>query len=361
MERYTIQQRLLIVKAYYESNGSIVGTERRLRAVFGRNLAPAKRTIQRLMAKFEESGSVCDTKLPIRQRVRRSVENIDIVRESVAADNTISIRHRAQQLNISKTTLHRILTKDLHLHPYKIQLTQELKPRDHARRREFSDWLLGNVAVDADFWTKLIFSDEAHFQLNGFVNKQNCRIWGAENPRVIQEKPMHPPRVTVWCALWAGGVIGPFFFENQAGDAVTVNGERYREMLNNYFFHQINNLDLADMWFQQDGATCHTADETLNLLATRFPGRIISNRAEVNWPPRSCDMTPLDFFLWGYVKGKVYANNPATIQQLKENIRGVIAEIEPELCRKVMENFVKRVDICQRSRGGHLEDIVFHV
>ncbi len=208
---------------------------------------------------------------------------------------------------------------------------------------------------------KIIFSDEAHFHLNGYVNKQNCRIWGAENPRVIQERPMHPQRVTVWCGFWAGGVIGPHFFENEAGETVTVNGVRYRDMITNFLWPQLDGMDLEDMWFQQDGATCHTASETMALLQSKFPGRIISRNSEVNWPPRSCDLTPLDYFLWGYVKGKVYANNPQTIQELKDNIRGVIREIEPHLCENVIENFDKRMAACKKSRGGHLADIVFHI
>jgi hypothetical protein len=208
---------------------------------------------------------------------------------------------------------------------------------------------------------KIIFSDEAHFHLNGYVNKQNCRIWGAENPRVIQERPMHPQRVTVWCGFWAGGVIGPHFFENEAGETVTVNGVRYRDMITNFLWPQLDGMDLEDMWFQQDGATCHTASETMALLQSKFPGRIISRNSEVNWPPRSCDLTPLDYFLWGYVKGKVYANNPQTIQELKDNIRGVICEIEPHLCENVIENFDKRMAACKKSRGGHLADIVFHI
>ena len=63
---------------------------------------------------------------------------------------------------------------------------------------------------------KIIFSDEAHFHLGGYVNKQNCRIWGSEQPHANVERPMHPPRVTVWCGFWSGGIIGPFFFENEA-------------------------------------------------------------------------------------------------------------------------------------------------
>ena len=73
---------------------------------------------------------------------------------------------------------------------------------------------------------KNIFSDEAHFDLCGYVNKQNCHIWGTENPHVYIEKPTHPKRVTVWCGFWSRGMIGPFFFENEQGEGVTVHGDR---------------------------------------------------------------------------------------------------------------------------------------
>ncbi|GFW95442.1 transposase [Trichonephila clavipes] len=70
--------------------------------------------------------------------------------------------------------------------------------------------------------------DEAHFCLNGYVNKQNWRIWSEANPQVYVETPLHPEKLTVWCALWAGGIIGPYFFKNDEGHNVTVNGDRYR-------------------------------------------------------------------------------------------------------------------------------------
>ncbi|GFX63564.1 putative transposable element [Trichonephila clavipes] len=64
-----------------------------------------------------------------------------------------------------------------------------------------------------DFHKRILFSDEAHFWLNGYVNKQNCRIWSEANPQVYVETPLHPEKLTVWCALWAGGIIGPYFFK----------------------------------------------------------------------------------------------------------------------------------------------------
>ncbi|GFV87288.1 DUF4817 domain-containing protein [Trichonephila clavipes] len=54
---------------------------------------------------------------------------------------------------------------------------------------------------------KRLFSDEAHFWLNGYVNRQNCRIWNEANPQVYVETPLHPEKLTVWCALWAGGIL----------------------------------------------------------------------------------------------------------------------------------------------------------
>ncbi|GFW49256.1 uncharacterized protein TNCV_3057661 [Trichonephila clavipes] len=62
--------------------------------------------------------------------------------------------------------------------------------------------------IMVDFHKRILFSDEAHFWLNGYVNKHNCRIWSeANNPQVYVETPLHPEKLTVWCALWAGGII----------------------------------------------------------------------------------------------------------------------------------------------------------
>ena len=76
-----------------------------------------------------------------------------------------------------------------------------------------------------------------------------------------------------------------------------MNGVRYREMITDFLWPEIEDMDLDDMWFQQDGTTCHTAIETMALLREKFYGHVISCRGDVNWPPRSCDLTPLDFFL----------------------------------------------------------------
>ncbi|GFY26920.1 uncharacterized protein TNCV_930611 [Trichonephila clavipes] len=72
---------------------------------------------------------------------------------------------------------------------------------------KFVEWAQNEIAVVPDFPKRIFFSDEAHFWLNGYVNKQNCHIWREANPQVYVETPLHPEKLTVWCALWAGGIL----------------------------------------------------------------------------------------------------------------------------------------------------------
>ncbi|GFU86782.1 DUF4817 domain-containing protein [Trichonephila clavipes] len=132
------------------------------------------------------------------------------------------------------------------------------------------------------------------------------------------------------------------FFKNDEGHNVTVNGDRYRAMITNFFIPELNNHDVQKLWFQQDGATCHTARATIDLLKDTFGDRLISRFGPVNWPPISWDLTPLDYFLWGYVKSLVYADKPQTLDHLEDNIRRVIADIRPQMLEKVIENWTSR-------------------
>ncbi|GFS90283.1 uncharacterized protein TNCV_508921 [Trichonephila clavipes] len=91
--------------------------------------------------------------------------------------------------------------------------------------------------------------------------------------------------------------------------------------------------------FQQDGATCHTARAIIDLLKDTFGDGLISRFGPVNWPSRFCDLTPLDYFLWGYVKSLLYADKPQTLDHLEDNIRRGIADTRPRMLEKVIENW----------------------
>lgn len=359
MQRLTPEQRLQIVQLYYENSRSVKNVFRAIRPIYGPHNRPTERTIRHTINKLETQYSLLTDTRPNRPHPARSIENIAAVADSVAEDRNESIRHRSQQLGLSYGTTWAILRKDLGLKAYKIQLVQELKPADLPLRHRFSQWALEKLDEDPLFSTKILFSDEAHFWLHGYVNKQNCRIWGEEQPEEVQQLPLHPLKTTVWCGLWAGGIIGPYFFKNEAGANVTVNGARYRDMITNFLVPEIEARDLDDIWFQQDGATCHTARETMDILKQRFGEQLISRLGPVNWPPRSCDITPLDFFLWGYVKSKVFVDKPASIEALEANITRVIREIPPVMFERVIENWNLRMDELRRSCGQHLKVIIF--
>ncbi|GFX75176.1 uncharacterized protein TNCV_3171031 [Trichonephila clavipes] len=138
-----------------------------------------------------------------------------------------------------------------------------------------------------------------------------------------------------------------------------INGDRYRATITNFFIPELNNHDVQELWFQQDGATCHIARATIDLLKDTFGDRLISRFGPVNWPPRSCDLTPLDYFLWGYVKSLVYADKPQTLDHLEDNIRRVIANIRPQMLEKVIKNWSSRLDYIRASRGSPMPEIIF--
>ncbi|GFW96840.1 uncharacterized protein TNCV_2159761 [Trichonephila clavipes] len=165
-------------------------------------------------------------------------------------------------------------------------------------------------------------------------------------------------KLTVWCALWAGGIIGPYFFKNDEGHNVTVNGDRYRAMITNFFIPELNNHDVQELWFQQDGATCHTARATIDLLKDTLGDRLISRFGKVNWPPRSCDLTPLDCFMWDYVKSLVYADKPQTLDHLEDNIRRVIADIRPQMLETFIEADAQTAHHDYRYRFEHAKEWV---
>ena len=99
------------------------------------------------------------------------------------------------------------------------------------------------------------------------------------------------------------------FFENEQREGLTVNDDRYRTMWNEFLFTKFEEEDIGNIWFHKDGATCHTAEATLDVLRSVIEDR----RADVVWPPLSCDLILFDCYLWDAVKDKCYANKPETI------------------------------------------------
>jgi hypothetical protein len=132
-------------------------------------------------------------------------------------------------------------------------------------------------------------------------------------------------------------------------------------MLNEFLLPELRRRhnDIRLVWFQQDGATSHTARISMQTVREMFPGRVISRNGDVAWPPRSPDLSPRDYFLLGYLKHKVYENRPHTIDELKESIRTTILQIPVEMLRKPTDSLSRRAEDCLQNNGAHLTDDVF--
>lgn len=358
MDTWPVNQRSFCARAYHRSE-SVIEVQRQFRREYNiprRGRIPSRNTILRWVTNFRDHGSVKNEFVGSVKTVR-TPENVERVRQAVIRSPVRSARRQALALNITRRSLGRILHEDLRFHPYKIQVVHKILPQDLPARiqfcRTFLDVLNPNVL-------NLIMSDEAHFHLSGYVNKQNFRYWAAEQPQQIHEQPLHSEKVTVWCGVSAFGILGPYFFEEN-DRAVTVTSQRYLEMLQNFLLAELQQLGVENnvLWFQQDGATSHTARICMAALRNMFPGRLISRHGDFNWPPRSPDLTSPDFFLWGYLKARVFENRPQTLQALKDNITREIRAINQEMLLRVTENFQSRLQECLEQRGGHLKDIIF--
>jgi hypothetical protein len=354
---WTGEHRAFVVEAYFKNSDSVIATQRQFRTHFivGRHgRVPDKKTILLWVRNFRQSGSTLKQKSPGRRRSVRTPENIAIVKHAVLRSPRRSALKQALALGISDRSFRRILHLDLKFHPYKIMVVQELLQRDWLNRQAACETILKNVPCDAVVLT----SDEAHFHLSGYVNKQNFRYWARQNPRELHQRPLHSERVTVWCAVAQFGLIGPYFFEEE-GRTVTVTCQRYVKMLRDFLQPRINDLGNTPLWFQQDGATAHTANESRAVLRGMFPGRLISQRGDIAWPARSPDLSPCDYFLWGYLKAEVFKHRPRTIEELKDAIRSEITAIPEALTRRALQNFRVRLQECITREGKHLDDILF--
>ena len=113
-------------------------------------------------------------------------------------------------------------------------------------------------------------------------------------------------------------------------------------MLQNWFWKK--HLDTADCkkyYFQQDGATPHTSNVLQDWLGEKFSSKFLSKE---KWPPRSPDLNPCDFFLWGHLKSKVYYPLPSNIDELKSNIEREVKSITTEMLKNSFENFRIRLN-----------------
>ena len=192
--------------------GSITETQHGFCHEWNQQEAPSPDAFHWWVKQWREEGSVTCKKPPGRLSSVRTPDNIAQVPASFSRSPRRIARKHAQALHMSDRSVRRILCSDLSLHPYKLQVVHALSNRDREMHLQFCRQFVGILSENPDQLNKLLMSDEAHFHSYGTVNKQNFRYWSAANPHELHQRPTYDPKVTVWCALWSRGVIGPYLF-----------------------------------------------------------------------------------------------------------------------------------------------------
>jgi len=238
---------------------------------------------------------------------------------------------------------------------YWLQLLQALNPQHHNLSLHFCVDFQQQLEEDG-FAEKLVFSDMGMFHVCGKVNCHNICIWGMENPPTM-EHVRDSPKVSVFCAVSSCKVYGPFFF---AGPTVT--GINYLDMLRLWLMPQLQE-DSEDFVFQQDGALPHFNFDVCAHLSANLSSCCIGHASHSDspllpWPPRSPDLTPCNFFLWGYVKDHLYVPPvPHDSPQLRPRIVEAVAAINCQMLQHVWQELDYRIDICSITKGGRIEHV----
>ncbi|GFX61598.1 transposable element tc3 transposase [Trichonephila clavipes] len=274
-----------------------------------------------------------------------------------------SVRHVAEALNLPRSTVQKIMRNILRYYPYKLQFVEELLPHDFETRHLFSLQFLARLEVDPEWSWNILWTDEAHFHLDGSVNTHNCRIWETDNPHSTLRVPLHSPKVTVWCGFSASFILGSYFFEELgAGGPVTcsITGQRYASLLRNKIIPDLQARQcLSRIIFMQDGAPPHITRCVTDVLKYHFTKeRVISRQFRHLWPPRSLDLNPCNFWLWGHLKHLVSCDQPKTLPDLKDSISRHVLNISQNTLRSTVEHAILKFQIVAENDGHYVEHLL---
>lgn len=268
---------------------------------------------------------------------------------------TSSTRVAGRMFGTSNKTVHKILKRN-RKHPFKFLKVQKLLPRDLPIRQYYCDWFLQKCEEENDFQQKIMWTDESTFSRNGMWNRRNTHYWNDKenNPHVFRETA-HQYRwtVNVWAAIHNNKIIGPIFIDG------TLNTHRFLDLINGPLVDYLNTLpeeNRRETWYQLDGAPAHSTVVVRERLDQIFGQRVIGRFGHTHWPPRSPDLTPLDFFLWGAVKNEVFATDSETVDIMKDKITAAFRKLEENTDFETIRNSItRRYELCRSQGGRHIE------
>ena len=325
---------------------------------FPQRVVPNRRTFVRLHARLSETGSFKRSTVVIgRPATVRTVQIEEAVLNEIEVNPHTSTRKIAEVLNITHVTVWQIL-RDQQLYPYHMQRVQALLPRDLPLRLAFSNWLRGKIIRNPGFLSRILFTDEACFSRNSIINYHNNHIWAENNPHALIENNFQEQfSFNIWVGIVGDYLIGPHFLPPR------LNGEEYRRFLEFVLpelLEEIPAMERFRMWYMHDGAPPHFSVVARQFLDENYHNRWIGRAGPHPWPPRSPEMNPLDYFLWGHIKALVYKTPIQSEEDLRNRIINScdIIKNTPGIFRRVRNSMMRRLDGCIEAEGGHFQHLI---
>lgn len=308
-----------------------------------------KKLISRTIKRFKETGTFRTKKKPGRNKSIRTPKLIKVVRERIRRNPAQSGSKMAKDLNVSQSTMQRVLKHDLGLIAYKKQRVHGLTGAQKTARVNKCRYLL--QWHDGD---EIIFSDEKLFLLQDSHNQQNDRVYAstladAPKSKLAIERYQNTSGVMVWGGISRKGKLPLLFIDK----GVKINQEYYiSNVLENHLLVHAKEMYGEDYFcFQQDSAPAHKAKRTQAWCKENLPDFISSEE----WPASSPDLNPLDYCVWGYMLAKLGSTRGMNVIMFKKRLIQIWDEIPDDVVRASCDAFFKRLRLVVKEKGERFE------
>lgn len=355
MVSYSMEEKRDLLEIYLLNGENCNAALREYRRKYPNRQIPYRNIFKRIKRCYDVNGSVQHKKMNRVKRVLTEDMEIDILGYFEANPNK-SIRSLIPEIGTSYSSIQRTLKKHKY-RPFKNRKVQALKPNDFLRRSRFCHNILQKYEENNDYIKNILWTDESSFSTAGLPNRKNSHYWSTENPRgILENNNQGRESFSVWCGILNNKVIGPIFYNGY------LTAARYLNFLRNEiseFLEQLPLQDYINIVWQQDGAPPHFSRDIGDYLEDQFHERIMTH-GTILWPARSPDLTPMDFFFWSYLKGKVYETPCEDINEIQRRIRITIEELNqnPEILSRVNNHIIRRYNMCIEKNGRHVENYI---
>ena len=258
----------------------------------------------------------------------------------------LSTHRMASRIGVSRMQVWRTLHEE-DLYPYDDQRVH-LESGDHAQRMDFCQW----IKAHPELLSVILFSDVASFTREGVNNLRNVHMWTHDSPHETSVTNFQRRlSVNVWCGVLGNKLIGHFVFDNN------LTGNTYEAFLRNELPGLLEEIPLmitSQRYFQHDGAPPYYTRHVTDYLNESFSNRWLGRGGPAAWPPRSPDLTPLDYCLWVHMKTLVYESNFNSRAPLRDRISGAAEHIRnhPDIIASATQSLLMRAENCIAA-GGH--------